>query len=135
MTFTEEQLKNIPHVLSEPRFATYLQHCGNDQHLALELYKWNLELSAALIVPLHLLEVTIRNSVVECLEAVYGLNWPWNQRYVLSLPDTQKGYSPRKDLTNIASKLKAPTMGKVVAELKFVFWEKMFPPSRCTAME
>lgn len=124
MTFTEEQLNNIPHILSEPRFATYLQHCNNDRTCALELYQWNLEISSAFLLPLHLLEISLRNAVSECLESTYTSNWPWNQRFILSLPNSN-GYNPRRNLQQTAS-MQSPTMGKVVSELKFVFWEKMF---------
>ena len=125
MPFSTDQLTNIPHILSEPRFATYLQHCGNNKMLALRLYKWNLELSSAFIIPLHLLEVSTRNAVVERLEAVHTSNWPWNRGFIRSLPNPQRGYSATKNLREVAS-IQNPTMGKVVAELKFVFWEKMF---------
>ena len=121
-----DQLSNIPHILSEPRFATYLQQCGNDRSEALLLYKWNLELSSAFVIPLHLLEVSLRNAVVECVEAVHTSNWPWNEGFIRRLPNPRRGYSPARDLQNIARNMQNPTMGKVVAELKLVFWEKMF---------
>ncbi|SCM79626.1 conserved hypothetical protein [uncultured Pleomorphomonas sp.] len=44
-----------------------------------------------------------------------------------SLRNPFPGYSPRRDLTELARKL--PTAGKIVAELKFVFWERMFTRS------
>ncbi len=124
MTFTHNELSKIPHILSEPRFATYLRHCHNDREQALRLYKWNLELSSAFIVPLHLLEVSTRNAVVEVLEVVHTANWPWNNGFIRSLPNPHAVYSAKRDLSAVASR--QPTMGKVVAELKFVFWEKMF---------
>ncbi|VAW42611.1 hypothetical protein MNBD_GAMMA01-1386 [hydrothermal vent metagenome] len=124
MTFSHTQLSNIPKTLSDPRFTTYLQHCDNSKELALQLYQWNLELSSAFIVPLHFLEISIRNAVVEGIESVHAPNWAWNQGYIRSLPNPSKGYSPQRDLQEVAKK--QPTIGKVVAELKFVFWEKMF---------
>ena len=124
MPFTTIQLNNIPNVLSQPRFATYLQHCNNDRDKALALYQWNIELSAAFVVPLHLLEIALRNAVVESLTNVYTSNWPWDQNFILSLPSSG-GYKPRQNLLSVA-RMPNPTMGKVVAELKFVFWEKMF---------
>lgn len=124
MSFSRTQLSNIPKVLSDPRFTTYLQHCNNDKSLALQLYQWNLEISAAFIVPLHFLEISIRNAVVEGLESVHTHNWAWNQGYIRSLPNHQRGYSPQRNLQEVAGH--QPTVGKVVAELKFVFWEKMF---------
>ena len=125
MSFSPDQLTHIPHILSEPRFATYLQHCDNDRACALQLYKWNLELSSAFVIPLHLLEVSLRNAIVECLSIVHTSNWPWNQGFIRRLPNPSRGYSPARDLNNTA-RMNNPTMGKVVAELKFVFWEKMF---------
>lgn len=124
MSFSHKELTQIPHTLSEPRFATYLRHCGNDKERALGLYKWNLELSSAFVVPLHLLEISTRNAIVEALETAHTQNWPWNNGFIRSLTDPRRGYSPKKDLQAIASR--EPTMGKVVAELKFVFWERMF---------
>lgn len=124
MQFSDEHLISIPHIISEPRFATYLRYCKNDRRDALTLYQWNLELSSAFVVPLHFLEVSIRNTVVEALEDVHTANWPWTQGFLISLPDPKSGYSPRKNLQKIAQK--QPTMGKVVAELSFVFWERMF---------
>ncbi len=124
MSYTREQLNNIPHILSEPRFATYLQHCGNDRTCALRLYQWNLEISSAFLLPLHLLEISLRNAVAESIENVYTQNWPWDQRFILSLPDRGR-FSPRSNLQQVA-RMQNPTVGKVVAELKFVFWEKMF---------
>ncbi|NEQ98907.1 MAG: hypothetical protein F6K30_19670 [Cyanothece sp. SIO2G6] len=117
-------MSEISRVISSPRFATYLRHCHNDRGDALSLYQWNMELSSAFIVPLHVLEISIRNAVVEALEAVHTASWPWNQGFVISLPNPQRGYSPSRNLQQVAGQQR--TMGKVVAELKFVFWEKMF---------
>lgn len=124
MPFSNEQLSNIPHIISEPRFATYLQYCSNDRTKALKLYQWNLQLSSAFIIPLHILEVSIRNAVVEALERVHTSNWPWTQGFIVSLPNPNSSYNPRGNLISVAQR--QPTMGKVVAELNFVFWEKMF---------
>ncbi len=125
MAFSHDQLAEIPQILSAPRFATYLQHCNNDRDYALRLYQWNLEISSAFIVPLHVVEVSIRNAVVERLGEVHTPNWPWTHGFIRSLPSPSAPvYNPQKNLTHVA--MREPTMGKVVAELKFVFWEKMF---------
>jgi len=125
MTFSHDELSKIPHILSEPRFATYLQHCSNDKSKALKLYQWNLELSSAFIVPLHLLEISIRNAATERLDVVHTPNWARNNGFIQSLPQPKRNiYSPRKNLQDVAAR--QPTAGKIVAELKFVFWEKLF---------
>jgi hypothetical protein len=122
MHFTPDEIHNLPNVLSAPRFATYLAEKNGDKHLALALYQWNLELSAAFFVPLQLCEVSVRNAIVEAIEATYGANWPWETSFEISLRNPPTGYSPRRDLLSVR---RLPTTGKVVAELKFVFWEKM----------
>jgi len=124
MTFSHNELLKIPHTLSEPRFATYLQHCNNDKMEALKLYRWNLEISSALVIPIHFLEISLRNAAVERLDIVHTPNWARNNGFIQALPNPKKGYSPRTNLQAVARQ--QPTAGKIVAELKFVFWEKLF---------
>lgn len=122
VSFSLEEVEDLPKVLSAPRFATYLSARDGDRSAALALYHWNLELSSAFHVPLQICEVSVRNSIVRAIEATYGPNWPWEKAFEISLPDPSGSYSPRKDL---ASRRYLPTSGKIVAELRFVFWEKM----------
>lgn len=91
---------------------------------ALELYAWNALVSGALLMPLHVCEVVVRNAVSEALEARYGANWPWSSGFELSLPNPAVGYNPRRDLQS--ARKGVATTGKVIPELKFVFWQKLF---------
>ncbi len=126
MPFSHAELQELPDVISAPRFATYLQATGNDRARALALYEWNLDLSSALIVPLQVCEVAVRNGIAEAIEAVHGMNWPRNNGFIRSLPRPKRrtDYDPASDLTACAARL--PTTGKIVAELKFAFWERVF---------
>lgn len=126
MPFTANELQELPGIISAPRFATYLQAMGNDRERALALYEWNLDLSSALIVPLQVCEVAVRNGIAEAIEKVHGPNWPWNNGFLRSLP-RPKGrlrYNAAQDLESCARSL--PTTGKIIAELKFAFWENIF---------
>ncbi len=89
------------------------------------LYGWNARAAAAFMLPAHFAEVSTRNVVSEALTTLYGPRWPWDTTFEQSLPNT-KGpvYSSRKDLLQTRSK--QSTTGKVVAELKFAFWQNMF---------
>lgn len=124
--FTDDELRDLPTIISGPRFATYLRACGNDTASALRLYVWNAEVSAAFIVPLHICEVAVRNGVVEAIERVHGPNWPWSNGFIrsLSAPKKPHHYNPQVNLRAVAAK--QPTTGKVVADLNFAFWEKVF---------
>lgn len=124
--FTPDEFRELPHVISEPRFATYLRATGNDRAKALALYEWNLDLSAAFIVPLQVCEVAVRNGVAEAIEAFHGALWPWSNGFLRSLPrpKSAKRYDPAQNLQNVAAR--EPTTGKVIAELNFAFWEQLF---------
>ena len=76
------------------------------------------------MAPLHVSEVVIRNAVSDALTSVYGVRWPWERAFETSLPNPSQGYNPRIDLRNICRR--QVTTGKVIPELKFVFWQKMF---------
>lgn len=118
---------NIKRSLSDSRLSTYEQVVFNGTALstdqALKLYAWNAQVSAAFFAPLHFCEVVLRNAVSEALEKKYGSNWPWNTTFERSLPNPERGYSPRRDL--IGARNGQNTTGKVIPELKLVFWEKL----------
>ncbi len=90
----------------------------------MDLYSWNGKISAALLLPLHICEVVTRNTVHRALASVYGERWPWNRNFELSLPNPSRGYNSRADLMN--SRRNKVNTGKVIPELKFVFWQKAF---------
>jgi hypothetical protein len=118
--------QSIKDALSSPRVGTYEAATTGTPLLssALALYAWNAQVSAAMLAPLHLCEVVIRNVVSDAISAVHGPRWPWAAAFVRSLPNSGAGYSPRGDL--MAARAGAATTGKVIPELKFVFWQKMF---------
>lgn len=109
--------------LSVERIKTFETVTSNLEE-ALKLYQWNAEVSGALLPTLHICEVTIRNAISDVLEIVYGARWAWEQVFISSLPNPRFGYNARKDLEN--ARRNACSIGKVIPELKFVFWQKMF---------
>lgn len=119
--------------LSANRISTYEQAKGIQKlgvvtplplDKALELYAWNAQISAAFMHPLHICEVVVRNGVANAIETVYGENWPWSAGFLQSLPNPSRGYNMRQDL--LAASQGQTTAGKVIPELKFAFWQRMF---------
>lgn len=112
--------------LSFPRSDTYVRACADDHGSAAELYGWNARVSAAMMLPAHFSEVSVRNAVDEALTAVYGERWPWSDGFRRTLPNPggRHIYRPRQDLD--ANRARHVTTGKVVADLKFAFWQAMF---------
>ncbi len=128
MTFTPEEEQNLPNIIFTPRFTTYLLATDNNISTALKLYQWNLQISSALIIPLQVCEIAARNGIVLALEQKYGQNWHTSESFIKSLPQSKSGYSPYVDFKQTSDRLsrrKALTEGKVVADLKFAFWERM----------
>ena len=88
MTTTIVEIQPVKAALSAARIATYEKAAGiidpatgvvdPNSTKALELYAWNALVSGALLMPLHVCEVVIRNAVAEALEAKYGAMWPWS---------------------------------------------------------
>jgi hypothetical protein len=127
MVSTGDLSKAVKIALSPSRLETYeaaVGASGDDDPRALALYAWNAQVSAALLVPLHICEVVMRNAVSEAIEAAHGARWPWSVGFERRLPAQNAGYSPRRDLQ--AARRGATTTGKVIPELRFVFWQRMF---------
>src|SRR3546814_1824143 len=105
LPFSQGELHELPTVIPAPRFATYLQAMGNDREKALALYAWHLDLSSALIVPLQVCDVAVRNGLAEAIEHVHGANWPWHNGFIRSLPrpKSQFRYNPANDLQSCAA--------------------------------
>lgn len=117
--------QSIRNALSTARVGTYVAATAAVPSLpgALALYAWNAQVSAAMLSPLHMCEVVVRNVVSDALTAVYGANWPWNTAFEGSLP-TKGKFNMRAHL--VSKRKGKTTTGKVIPELAFVFWEKMF---------
>ncbi len=122
--FTAQEIDALQLTISPPRFATYLRETKGDTQIALQLYHWNSEISAAFYTTLQFAEVSLRNAVVEAVEHAFGENWHMHKGFFHSLPRKKGRYSPQNDIKSCAERL--PTAGAVVAELKFAFWQYMF---------
>ncbi|NWL26285.1 hypothetical protein DM794_04290 [Paenarthrobacter ureafaciens] len=62
------------------------QSRGASHDDAINLYEWNAELASALLLPLHLFEVVLRNAIHEALTRTYMERWPWDNRSLYSVP-------------------------------------------------
>lgn len=122
---SQTKVADLEQVLSPPRFATYLREAHGDRIRAMQLACWNTEVSAAFYVLLQFGELAIRNGAIEAIEAAFGANWHLNRGFWHSLPMYKgRGYQPQADIQSCAAR--QPTAGKVVAELKFAFWQSLF---------
>jgi hypothetical protein len=85
------------------------------------------------MVPMHICEVVLRNAIVGAIQEVYGPTWyAPGTAFERSLPRQKLGYSPFRDLG--ISRKDQPSAGKVIPELKFMFWVSMVTARRETRL-
>ena len=113
-------------VLSTDRFSTYLTWAGGDDELAQRLYTYNVQLSAALYGPMHMVEVALRNACDQALTQRHGAPWLDNAT-VLTAPHQHASIATARQ--KLTRDRKAETHGRLVAELNFGFWTSLFDRS------
>ena len=115
--------QKIQNSLSPVRLATFEQATKTLPE-ALELYQWNMQISAAFLPCLQVCEVVIRNSVAHALTLRHGNRWAWERGFIGTLPNPTKGYNQR----NAVAKATQGTtdINNVIPELNFAFWQMMF---------
>jgi len=111
----------LTYCLSAPRFHVYLKQADNDIDKACTLYKANMELSGAFYPMLSVVEVSLRNAINETLKAYFGDEYWFSNK----LP---ADFSPY--ITEAVQKLKSQrkniTADRIIAELNFGFWNRLF---------
>jgi hypothetical protein len=115
---TEIKLK---YYLSSPRFNVYLAQTGNDFGKAYRLYKANIELSEAFYPVLSVLEICLRNAINEQLKQHFNDPY-WFKNH---LPSEFRSYITEAE-QKIVSQRKTVTADKIIAELNFGFWNRLF---------
>jgi hypothetical protein len=115
---TESQLK---YYLSSPRFNVYLAQTGNDFEKAYRFYKANIELSEAFYPVLSVLEVCLRNAINEKLKQHFNDSY-WFKNH---LPKEFRPFIAEAE-QKIVSQHKTVTADKIIAELNFGFWNRLF---------
>ncbi|WP_448132876.1 hypothetical protein [Stenotrophomonas rhizophila] len=118
-------LQLIHRSFSAARMRTFERAIGSAAVHPFTLYQWNLRISGAFLLPLHVCEVVIRNAVAEALEQQHGERWPWQRGFYSSLPGSgSDGYNARAELQRATARF--PTTSSVIAALRFAFWQHMF---------
>jgi hypothetical protein len=116
-------LPTFEDAISADRFSTYRLWANQDVALAKRLYTFNVQLSAALYGPLHMLEVALRNVADRQLTAKCGANW-MDDAQTLRMPYQQNCVTAARQ--QLLRDRKPATHGQTVAELNFGFWGSLF---------
>ncbi|SFT89114.1 Abi-like protein [Actinopolyspora lacussalsi subsp. righensis] len=107
-----------------PRMRGYLDACGGDPDIALELYRWNTRISGAFWETLSHLEIVLRNVLARRLavrHATAGRAGSW-----LDDPNRELDHRARREITEARQRVnrkgKTASDGQILSELSFGFW-------------
>lgn len=117
-------LMTLERRLSAERLAPYRTACGGDLDLAVLLYEWNSDVSAAFWGTIGHLEIVVRNAMHELLTVWSTDQWGeprWydDPSHLLSDRGRQDVAEARRRAT---ARGRAETPGRVIAELPLGFW-------------
>lgn len=109
-------------LLSDARLQKYLDIADGDWTLAIDLYRWNVELSASFFELLAYLEVGVRNSCHAVLTAAQPAETgiPWYLDRAVLQPGGLRAVQSARD--RVYDEHGAESPGQVVASLSFGFW-------------
>ena len=112
-------------VLSSARLHPYLLWTDNNIGDAISLYKLNLKTSASLLAILHILEITLRNAINECLTKAWDDKW-YMRTEIVSNESQKKRLSEVVFWLSQQSNNKEITNFQIVSNLNFGFWTTLF---------
>ncbi len=111
--------------LSEERFSTFLNWAAGDRDAAVKIYTSNVLISESLYVPLHILEVALRNRIHSVLSETVSPNWFEDERF-------QKSRHQKRMLENAKQDVGATSLRKIpsalIPALTFGYWAAFLGP-------
>lgn len=117
---------DIEAALSLERFGRYVEWANGDRQRAVALYTYNARISEALTIPLHGLEIALRNRIHTVMSEQAGERW-FDQPDLLLAPHQQAQVLDA--IGELEGNGKDATAGRIVAGLSFSFWTAMFSPA------
>jgi hypothetical protein len=112
---------NLERIVSAPRLQRYRNASASDLETAV-LYCWNVQLGEALMPSIAVFEVTLRNAVHNTLTSHAGTDW-WFKSTLY-----KEAFDNILKIINESIRRNGhpPTIGKLISEITFGFWPKVF---------
>jgi len=123
--YNSKEIEWLQLCLSPERLNPYYAQARSSDWVALHLYVRNTELSASLYGVIQALEVGLRNVVHAKMTEAFGTEEWWDK---LPLHNAEMN-DIAEAKKNISSRIKQIRPGRIVAELSFGFWVKLFANS------
>ena len=110
-------------LLTPARLTKYCDEAGGDGKKAAAYYIWNLRLSQALYLPLHFLEIFLRNRMDDYLTQRYSENWHYDPRFTLLLKEHHR--TRLSVLINKNAGSESTRKQATVSGMSFGFWTEL----------
>jgi hypothetical protein len=123
--YDDRTLVTLEKYLSPERLAAYVNYARGDKWVAIRLYERNTEISEALYGVIQALEITLRNAIHNILSKQFG-GTDWYETFSLADPEREALEEAKK---NVLDRPAILTPGRVIAELTFAFWGRLFSDS------
>jgi hypothetical protein len=121
-TYSDADLITFEKYVSSERLAAYVIYARGDRWTAVRLYERNTEISEALYGVVQCLEVTLRNAIHSLMTSKMGTE-TWYETFPFQDSERNEIEEAKQKVLERPAKL---TPGRVVAELKFGFWVRLF---------
>ena len=126
--YTSAQIASLEKSISPARLSTYQIVSGGNTADAIRLYYWNIALGQSLHLPIQTVEVSLRNTISDSIESLFGQQWYSATKFQLILTPWAKKTlreAVKKTIRNNRRKNKPVTAGDVIANLSFGFWREL----------
>ena len=123
--YDDKALVTIEKYIAPEWLAAYVNHARGDKWVAIRLYERNTEISEALYGVIQALEITLRNAIHNVLSEQLG-GPEWYESFSLADSERETVEEVKKNVLDRPATL---TPGRVIAELTFAFWGRLFSDS------
>ena len=126
--YTPAQIASLEKSISAARLSTYRTVSKGNTIDAIRLYYWNIALGQSLHLPIQSVEVSLRNTISNSIESLFGQQWYSAIKFELILTSWAKKTlkeAVKKTVTNSRRNNKPVTAGDVIANLTFGFWREL----------
>ncbi len=104
-------------LISAERFNAYRISDDENENAVINRYLWNAQLCSAFYVPLHFVEIGLRNSLFNSISERYGQDW-----LIKNILHEREQNSTNDAISELKKRNEPCHTGKIIAELSFGFW-------------
>jgi len=126
-SYTSSRIASLEKTISPARLSTYQTASGGSKADAVLLYYWNIALGQSLHLPIQSVEVSLRNTISDSIESLFGQQWYAAIKFQMILTPWAKKTlkeAVKKTARNRRNN-KPVTAGDVIANLTFGFWREL----------